>query len=184
MRYIFDFDDVIFYTTKFRKEYTYTFFEKLSINHEILEEYYQKARGENFSMKKLIKYFSLKEEIYDEVMQDCINFANKELIEIIKKLGKENCFIITYGEEEFQLDKIRRVGVENLFSEVFVVVSDEKKELIEKICNQFRNETILFVDDKIKHFKELDLIKFPNLKPILFNEQGLEKLKEEIVRII
>lgn len=181
MKYIFDFDDVIFQTTKHRKERLYIFLEKLGIPIEEIDEYYKKIRSQNFSVKKILRHFSLKEEFYNEIMQNCVDFANQKLIDVIKTLGRENCFIITYGEEEFQLDKIKRIGVENSFSKIFVVVADEKKELIEQICTQYKNEPVLFIDDKMKHFESLDLVKFPNLKTILFDENGLEKLKQEII---
>ena len=184
MKYIFDFDDVIFQTTRRSKEYLYPFLEKLGISHGKIEEYYLKTRGQNFSMKKLLAHFSLGEKLYEKAMEDYGKFANKELIDVIKTLGKENCFIITYGDEEFQLDKIKRIGVENLFSKIFVVVTDEKRELVEKISTQYKNESVFFIDDKIKHFEGLDLVKFPNLKPILFDGQGLEKLKQEITKNI
>jgi len=184
MKYIFDFDDVIFQTTRRSKEYLYPFLEKLGIVHDEIEKYYTKTRGQNFSMKKLLTHFFSGEELYEKAMKDYDKFVNKELINIIKTLGKENCFVITYGDEEFQLDKIKRIGVENLFSKIFVVVVDEKREIIEKICTQYKNEKVIFIDDKVKHFENLDLVKFPNLKPILFDEQGLEKLKAEIMRNI
>ena len=50
-----------------------------------------------------------------------------------------------------------------------MVVADEKRELIEKICAEYKDEPILFIDDKIKHFEDLDFKKCPNLKTILYD---------------
>ena len=174
MKFIFDFDDVLFYTTRRRVEYIYPFLEKLGISRQKVDEYYKEVRGQNFSMKKLLKYFSLPEETYEEIMRDSIDFSNKETINFLKKAGKENCFIITYGDEEFQLDKIKRTGVDTLVSEIIVVSTDEKKEFIEVICEKYKNEKIVFIDDKAKHFENLDLQKCPNLKTILYTGQNLE----------
>ena len=94
---------------------------------------------------------------------------------IIKKLGKENCYIVTLGNEEFQRDKIKRAGIESLFFKI-VVVWGSKKEAVEKICAKHINEKVIFIDDKAKYFEDLDFKKYPNLKTILYNERGFEKV--------
>lgn len=177
MKYIFDFDDVIFQTTRRRKEFIFPFLEKKGIPISELENYYKNERTKNFSLKSLLAHFSLSVELYEELMSNSMEFANKELIELIKKLGKDNCYIVTYGENEFQLDKIKSIGVDVLFSAITTTSGQSKNEPIEKICEKHKDETVIFVDDKIKHFEDLDMNKCPNLKTILFDEQGLDKLK-------
>ena len=101
---------------------------------------------------------------------------NRETVRImLEKLGKENCHIVNYGDEEFQLDKIHSSSIAPLFSEI-IVVSSEKKEIIEKLCAKHKDEQVFFIDDQIKHFDELDLDKCPNLKTILYTGQKLELL--------
>ncbi len=180
MKYIFDFDDVLFNTTKRSKEYLYPLMENLGILHKDIEIYYKKKRKENFSLIDFLDHFHLEPKLYQQIMQDSIKFANLELIEIVKKLGKENCSMVTYGDKVFQLDKIKSIGIEDLFAEIIVATEDDKKEFIEKICLKFKHEKVLFIDDKQEYFDRLDLKKCPNLKTILFDEQGLEKLKLEI----
>lgn len=180
MKYIFDFDDVLFYTTKHRKEHLYSFFEKLGVLLREIEEYYIIARQQSFSVKKMLKHFSLEEELYEKAMEGSEKFANTELIDLVKKIGKENCLLVTYGEEEFQLDKIKRIGIGSLFSEITTLSIDDKKEIVEKICEKYKDETVLLIDDKIKHLENLDFAKCPNLKTIFYDEHGLEKLKMEI----
>ena len=38
------------------------------------------------------------------------------------------------------------------------------------------NEEVIFVDDKAKHFEDLDFKKYPNLKTVLYDDKGFEKL--------
>ncbi len=182
MKYIFDFDNVLLHTNKIRREHMYPTFQNVGVSIKDIDDYYQETRKLHFSVKELIKNFSLKEEVYEEVMRRTAEFSNTELIEIIKKLGKENCFIVTFGDEEFQLDKIKRVNISDLFSEI-IVVPEGKKSAIEDICARYLNEEILFLDDKKEHFEDLDFQKYPNLKTILYDENGLEKFKAEIVKI-
>ena len=35
-------------------------------------------------------------------MHKCKNFLNMELLEVIRKMGKSNCYLITNGDKEFQ----------------------------------------------------------------------------------
>jgi len=183
MKYIFDFDDVIFETTRRRLEHVYPFLEERGIPVSEIDDYYKKVRGEQFSIKKLLKHFSLGEELYEEMMHGSETFANPELIELIKKMGKENCYLITYGDEDFQRDKIKILNVGSLFLEIIVVPTDEKRKLIEEICARYPDETVLFIDDKAKHFVNLDFKKYPKLRTVHWDKQhGLEKLKEEIAK--
>jgi len=179
MKFIFDFDDVLFNTSsnpRNFKEHIYSSLEKAGVPYNLSKEYIEKERWNKFSLKKMLAYFSVNKNVYKEIMSKGESFVKNELVTWIKKLGKSNCYIVSYGEEEFQLDKIKRAGVAPLFSEI-IVVSDSKKEAVEEICTKHKDEEVIFIDDKALHFKDLDFKKYPNLKTILFDEEGLEKLK-------
>ncbi len=178
MKFIFDFDDVLFNTKKF-KEHMYVCLEKAGINRSAAEEYYAKPKGARLWLKELLSHFSVRNDLYEEILNKSKNFINMELLNIIRKLGKENCYIVSYGNEEFQKDKINRTQIGSLFSEI-MVVPESKKGAIEEICAKHMGEKVIFVDDKVHHFKDLDFKKCPNLKTILYDEHGLEKLKSEI----
>lgn len=179
MKYIFDFDDVLVHTTKKIKEHTYSVLEKAGVSRGLSEEYIEKERRSLFSLKKMLAHFSVSESLYEEIMKETKNFVNNELVEIVKKIGKSDCYIITYGDKEFQMEKIKRAGIESLFSEIIVVL-ESKKEAVEKICAQHRDEKVIFIDDKAKHFKDLDFVKYPNLKTILYDEKSFKKVTIEI----
>lgn len=175
MKFIFDFDDVLFNTTDELIKHIYAVLKKEGVPHNSAKKYLEREVLNRFSLKKMLVYFSVSPKLYERILKESKKFVNKELLKIIKKLGKVNCYIITYGDEEFQLDKIKRTNTNSLFSEIIVVSVDEKKELIEKICAKHKNEKVVFIDDKPKHFVDLDFKKCPNLKTILFDERGLEK---------
>ena len=175
MRFIFDFDDVLFHNTKQLKEYMYACLEKAGISRNIAEKYYKTVRKNQFWLKDFLYHFSIEENMYEKILNKSKNFINKELITLVKKIGKENCYIITHGNEEYQRDKIRITGIEPLVSEI-IVISDSKKEAVEKICAKYKDEEIIFIDDKAHHFEDLDFKKYPNLKTILYDEEGLGKI--------
>ncbi|MFA5791586.1 MAG: hypothetical protein WC884_00945 [Candidatus Paceibacterota bacterium] len=175
MKYILDFDDVLFNNTKEFKPYMYGCLEKAGVPREVAEPYYKIVRINKFWLKDLLFHFSLKESLYEEILKGSKKFINKKLVNLVKKLGKKNCYILTHGGEEFQLDKIKRTGIVPLFKDV-VVVFGKKTKTIEKICKKYKNETVFFIDDKQKHFDELNIKKCPNLKTILYTGQNLPLL--------
>jgi len=184
MKYIFDFDDVLFQTTKHRKEHMFVLLQKAGIPLFEIEEYYKKARIEGLSLKNMIAHFLVDEEnnqkkLYEEIMAENNNFINVELLEKIKKIGKENCFLITHGGTEFQNDKIKKVGATPLFSEI-VILQGSKKRAVEKICAKHIDEKVVFIDDKVQYFEDLDFKKYPNLKTILYVGQSADDLMKEM----
>lgn len=187
MKYIFDFDDVLFYNSEKLKKRMYTCLDKAGISYETAEAYYKKIRGGEFSLKdfisELIELENKKDinavELHEEIMRECPNFINTELVNLVQKLGKENCYIVTYGEYEHNTNKVERSGLAPLFSEI-IVVSGSKKEAVEKICAKHKDEKVIFIDDKIHHFEDLDFEKYPNLKTILYVGQNADELMEEI----
>ena len=55
MKYIFDFDDVLFNNTKQFKEHMYACLEKAGVSRGKAEEYYNTVRENRFSLKAFIK---------------------------------------------------------------------------------------------------------------------------------
>ncbi len=183
---IFDFDDVLFDAKQF-KQRIYSCLEKNGIPYDISEEYYKKIRGGEFSIKNFIsdllimqniKQISPK-DIYEDIMSKCEEFVNKDLIEIAYGIGKDNCFIVSKGEKEQQLDKIKMSKIDHLFFEINIVPGNKSKE-IERICRDNKDFKVIFVDDKITHLEEIEMEKCKNLEKILFDENGLKKLISEI----
>ena len=108
-------------------------------------------------------------------MKECKNFINNELVDRIKQLEMENCYMVTHGVNEYQLEKINRTSLKPLFTEIFVV-QDTKKGPVEMICEQFNDDEVVFIDDKEKRFADLDFEKYPNLRKVLY--AGPESIAE------
>ncbi|KKQ12279.1 MAG: hypothetical protein US26_C0013G0003 [Candidatus Nomurabacteria bacterium GW2011_GWE1_36_71] len=187
IKIIFDFDDVLFDNTKQLKTRMYSCLEKNGISKDVAEKYYKEVREAEFYLKDFISKLLIRHniskvsqgDIYEEIMCKCKDFVNKDLLGIVNNLGKSNCYIVSNGEKDFQKDKINRSGIYSLFSEVNIVPKS-KKDNIERICSENKDSRIIFIDDKPKFFNDLDMERCKNLKTILFDENGLEKLITEI----
>src|SRR3989344_2382039 len=161
MKLIFDFDDVLF-DNKLFKKHLFSVIEKAGGNRESAEAYYRQVKNA-FSLKNFLADIFKRENMrdsvektYAEIMEECKNLVNQELRSIIETAGANNCYLATFGEDEFQREKIKRCGLAH------------------------PTEKIIFVDDKPEFFAGLDKEKCKNLKTILCDERGLEKLQAEI----
>ena len=184
MKVIFDFDDVIFDTKGFKVVMFDTLEKRGYHRGRVLYEEMRKE-GKPFSLLSFIAKVTADsseenvETIYDEMMNSCPRFVNSHVLEVMKQLGKEHCYIVTHGDARFQRDKIQRSVGKELVKEV-VVVSGSKAEAIARFCKQHEDEEIIFVDDKLLFINDLPVSECTNLKTVIFNEHGLENLKAEI----
>lgn len=183
MKFIFDFDDVVFRNTDGLKERMYSVLTEEGISRDKAEKYYKKIRGKMlFSLKNFIAHLlgaknkkDKVDSVYKKIMKYCSEFLNPKIVEILKKAGRENCFLVTSGEEEFQMDKIRRSGADKFFNQISVV-SGSKKHEVEKICFTYPEEKVFFIDDKEKFFEDLDFDKCKNLAVVHFNRDTMTEL--------
>ena len=157
MKFIFDFDSVLFNTKEFLK-HLYACVERAGVPKEIAQEYYKKVGGTQFSLKKLLIYLSIRENLHEEILSKSKSFINQELLKTVQKLGKENCYIVTHANEEWQINKIKSTGLESFFSDI-IIVAGSKKEAVEKICAKYKDEKVIFIDEKAKYFEDCKISK-------------------------
>ncbi|MFA6523975.1 MAG: hypothetical protein WC264_01020 [Candidatus Paceibacterota bacterium] len=174
-KYIFDFDDVLFFNTEKFKKHMYKCFEEIGVQYDTVKKYYRIEKEKGWVLHNLVasvlkgENLNLisKEELTEKIMGECKNFINKELIDQIKQLETENCYMVTHGVKEYQLEKINRTGLKPLFTQIFIV-QDTKKGPVEMICEQFKDNEVVFIDDKEKRFADLDFVKYTNLRKVLY----------------
>jgi FMN phosphatase YigB (HAD superfamily) len=190
MKLIFDFDDVLLNT----KGLKYIMCEKLREegvdNGEELYEI-ERQKGKAFTLKEFLKNVCLVTEakgfppiktdvLYEKIMEACPGLINHELVDVIKATGKENCFIVSNGDQEFQEDKITRTGLDALVTRV-VIVPGTKSIEIQKICNEFPEDKVIFIDDKSIYFNDIDQEAATNLKMILYTgKETVSEIEKEI----
>lgn len=186
MKYIFDFDDVLFKNTELFKEYTYKCLEEVGVKREDAKRNYQEVRA-SFALKSFIKsMFALynvnqdPDVIYEKIMSKCPEFLNEEMIQAIKRVGVENCYIVTAGNEEFQKEKLQRSGIWDLFSgnRRIKIVKKDKREAILEILSlpENLNQIFSFFDDKIEFIKEIKKAGLHNIEAILYSTGDLGRI--------
>jgi FMN phosphatase YigB (HAD superfamily) len=174
-KYIFDFDDVLFLNTEKFKKHMYKCFEEIGVSYDTVKKYYKIEKEKGWTLHGLVASVlkgenitkTDKKALSEKIMGGCKNFVNNELIDQIKKLEVKDCYMVTHGVKEYQLEKVTRIGVGPLFTQIFTVL-DTKKGPVEMICEQFKDDEVVFIDDKEKRFADLDFEKYPNLRKVLY----------------
>ena len=129
-KYIFDFDDVLFFNTEKFKKHMYKCFEEIGVEHDTVKKYYEIEKEKGWVLHNLVasvlkgeNITSIsKEELSEKIMRECKNFVNNELIDRIKKLETKDCYMVTHGVKKYQLEKVERTGLGPLFTQIFTVL--------------------------------------------------------------
>lgn len=174
MKYIFDFDDVIFDSQKFKEERLFTQLIEFGISKDLVRNLYQK----NFSSSRDLYVRSFETCGYDwdvsqldilesNLFQNIDIFLNKDVVNFLRQAGKSNCIVLSAGDYEFQNKKIKDSGITDLVLEV-VVVPWSKKEWILGYMHTYKDETVYFVDNTESHLAHPEFKNYKNLNLILY----------------
>jgi FMN phosphatase YigB (HAD superfamily) len=118
--------------------------------------------GECYSPKKHIKKIkkitgkNIDEKVFlqemSEFLEDLEKYVFEDFYQFVNGFDKKDLIILSYGDYEFQKQKINGSGVVQFFEDVIITQGDKTKE-IEKYMQDFPNEKIVLVDDKLGYFE-------------------------------
>ena len=161
MRFFLDFDDVLFNTKKFKKDLIAIF-----LSHGITEEQFNKSSywGDKYALNKQIDFLRYEYDIdVEKLKKDLDLFLNNlqkyvfsDVIDLLKYLGRDNIFLVSYGEKETQMQKIIGSGVDKYLKKIVIAdtiksapILDIINKLSLKDCNNY------FIDDRLKYIEEV-----------------------------
>lgn len=188
MKIIFDFDDVIFDSHAFKQK-IFSGLVSSGIPSDIIKDLYISHRSafSPFTLYKdaaeksglKISEKSLKNAV-TALVQNVDSYIDVRIIELIKRIGKDNCFVVTAGDKDFQKLKVEAsLGGVVVPSHCFYV-GHKKSEALIQICEKYKDESIIFVDDKSRYMDEANSLHLKNLHPILYRHDGFEQLSQKI----
>lgn len=191
MKILFDFDDILFDSASF-KQTIFLQLESFGISEREGMSLYQKCRS-SFSLRKIYKETARQQgflfseddvqKLYSDVFSNITTCLNVELLTLIKEIGKENCYILSAGDEDFQKLKMKSSGLlEHIAPAHVTIVRDSKKYALKAFCEKYPGEIIIFVDDKELHVEEAVSLGIPTLYSVLFDKNGIDTLKKCIVK--
>lgn len=189
MKIIFDFDDVLFDTSLFKKK-VFEGLVFLGIQSNEIESVYKDYQN-SFDIEKIYKEIVAQKKLsFDEkvkesiasIMKNTPEYLNQELLDLIDNLPKEDCFIVTTGDKHFQEQKIKSSGLSTHFLENhIIIVPGSKKEALTSLCAMYKNEVIIFIDDKEENIEVAKSLISEKLIPILYSKNTCLDIRNTIL---
>lgn len=176
---IFDFDDTLFDTTQLKQDVLRVATSEHFLKHDdVVEAYKEACRDSNytfenhaFCLKK--KYPELKIEGF---LQDLHNLLNSDYVfegveTALKELDQEHKLILlTKGERDFQLIKLEKSGLKEIFNNQNLhIVNDNKAEYLKNLS--IAGEEIYFLNDKDNENKAVKEL-FPHFNVISVSQDN------------
>jgi FMN phosphatase YigB (HAD superfamily) len=182
---IFDFDYTLFSAKKLFK-YLKEEFKKIGISDELFSETFQKSKDNlGYNPKKQFGLITkenpkvnlkILEAAYKKVISQANQFLYPDVLPVLRNLEKENeLIILSYGEKEFQREKIENSKITQYFNKIIVTQEINKISEIRKVLEEEKN--IIFVEDNPKTLVEAKKI-FPNILTIRINRGEGKYTKE------
>jgi len=183
MKYIFDFDDVLFDTHSFKQERLFSALEIIGISKEECAQKYHKGGFKNlqlFVTDTAAEYGKTLDDgtfkiIEEKIFKNIHVFLNPDICRFIMQKEKENCHILSLGDRDFQMRKIIDSGARDMVAEV-VIVPKSKKEWVIDFAKTHLDERVHFIDDTKRHVQHYEFKILHNLHCTLYSD--FEDLKE------
>ncbi|MEA3323146.1 MAG: hypothetical protein U9Q12_02895 [Patescibacteria group bacterium] len=92
-------------------------------------------------------------------LEDLEEYVFEDFYAFVNQYDKEDLIILSYGDHDFQKQKIIGSGVEQFFVDTIITQGDKAEE-IKQYMQNFPNEDTILIDDKLGYFvsvKELSM---------------------------
>jgi hypothetical protein len=163
MKIFVDFDDVIFNAKRFKEDLIRIFVKNGISRHEFENSYYTfqkkaQAEGKFYDPKKQIEVLRRKGQIdheklkkdIDGFMKDLSSYVFPDTYDFLKVFSKKDLFLMSYGHEKHQRNKIKGAKISKFFSKSFITRSNKIENILRlsKELNFKKNEKIILIDDR------------------------------------
>jgi len=187
MEVFIDFDDVIFNTKKFVTDIKRAF-RKYGIDEELFQKSYidYPIKNKNGTIKKYepSKHIVILEREFEfdgrklradvrKITKNSSAYVFPDVTDFISKSGKKNVHIISYGDTDFQEEKISECGVAGLVSAIIIsdkLKSDSIKKIISKETIDLSDGKIYFIDDRMEQIVDVKKA-YPKITTILLKRK-------------
>jgi len=185
MKIFIDFDDVLFNTKNFIEDIK-NIFKKFGISEKIFYETYRdrirNSDNTNEEMRTydpLFHFKKIKEKIkidtkklendFNILIKNTSKYIFGDTENFFRNVDKKNIFILSFGTNKFQEEKIINSGIGKYINKIIVVDYFEKAKAIGKVIGKSK-EPFCFIDDRVKFLEEVK-IKYPFAKTCLFKRK-------------
>lgn len=186
MKIFLDFDDTIFNTNRFKRDYLRAFFaygiteeeynDALSADNDeirgVLKRYDPEKQIRNLEANKGISLGALRDDIA-RFLKDLERYVFDDFYHFSRCFAREDLYLLSFGDRTFQESKVRGAKVNKYFSEVIITETSKGSELWKVLENaKHDGGEIAFIDDRPDQLMEVRR-EVKNIIPIrLVREEG------------
>ncbi|XLQ20336.1 MAG: hypothetical protein ACKUBY_00965 [Candidatus Moraniibacteriota bacterium] len=168
MKIFVDFDNTIFDARHDFAEGLYNIFYLHGVNRGLYQKTYDsfaRAIGENGELHSpknhIVKIagameMNINQKVFlqeiSEFLENLEEFVFEDFYAFANQYNKKDLIILSYGEYEFQKQKIAGSGIEQFFADTIITQEDKTVE-IEKYMQNFPDELVVLIDDKLGYFE-------------------------------
>ncbi len=172
MKIFVDFDNTIFDTRHQFLDDFFGVFYRYGVSREIFDStlpYFSKTSlqiGECYSpeshikeIKRVTKQNINEKQFLQEMeifLEDLEKYVFEDFYEFANNFNKKDLIILSYGEDNFQLQKINGSGVKQFFEDAIITQGDKTKEIekyMQKCCGRDSAYVPVLIDDKLGYFE-------------------------------
>ncbi len=172
MKIFVDFDNTIFDTRHQFLDDFFGVFDKYGVSREIFDStlsYFSKTSlqtGECYSPESHIREINkVTKQNIDErqflqemeiFLEDLEKYVFEDFYEFANNFDKKNLIILSYGDSDFQSQKISGSGVKQFFEDAIITQGDKTKEIekyMQKYCGRDSACVPVIIDDKFGYFE-------------------------------
>lgn len=172
MKIFIDFDGVIFNTELFKKPLIKIFFEN-GISKKDFDKSYQQFKKQKipYSPIKHIEFLIKNKKrrykndrLYSGILKLLKNlklYIFKDAEIFLKSFSKNNLYLLSYGDLNFQKQKIKGAKISDYFRRI-IITNKNKAEIVKQIIKKDKFgklEKIIFIDDQPRNIKEVSSIR-------------------------
>ena len=162
MKIVLDFDDCIFNTYQFFQELL-GIFKRVGFTEKEFFDNHRRTKEKNgyFNLEMIIEFLYQtkrfnKEKIKEEIrsfMDKSGKFVYSDFAGFAGNFGKENLILLSYGDANFQKEKIEKSGIASFFKEI--IITRDKAKSFKTIFQKYNAEKIFFIDDKADQVNQI-----------------------------
>lgn len=160
MKIIFDFDDVIFNTKRYKTKKLFPLLVKHGVSALVFKKSYEMRRSQEsiYDLKLHLDELKRKHKLpvttpslFKEATSELATFLHKNILSYIKTLTPKDVGIITKGEETFQRAKLKGSGILKHVGGV-TITEKGKQPLLRAYCKKHTKEVVMYVDNLHENF--------------------------------
>ncbi|EKE25069.1 MAG: hypothetical protein ACD_5C00306G0001 [uncultured bacterium] len=170
-----DFDDVIFNTGEFKRDFKNMFIEN-GISAEIFDKYYNDP-NDNRAIKTFDPWKQIERmhrdldidtkhitSLVNVYISDISSYVFDDVENFVNKFKQEKICIVSFGEKEFQTKKIENSQISKIIKNVAITENSKSETIAQilKLKSNLNNEKNFFIDDRVEQIGDVKS-RFPDM---------------------